>query len=82
MKLLYNEHDVLKQNNSFINHAKQCCNISDGSAAIFLLIYAVRAQIYSGTVLIHPPKLKENSLPGLTGDSTFHPSGVLRPLGL
>ena len=50
MKLLYNKHDVLKQNNSFINHTKECCNASGGSAATFLLIYAVRTQIYSGII--------------------------------
>ena len=50
MKLLYNKHDVLKQNNSFINHSKECCNASGGSAATFLLIYAVRTQIYSGII--------------------------------
>lgn len=72
MKLLYSEHGVLKRNNSFINHTKQSRNISGGSAAIFLLIYAVRAQISSGTVLIHLPKLKENSLPTLPRDSISH----------
>lgn len=43
-----NGHGVLKHN-SFINHAKQCCNASGGSAAIFLVIYAVRAHISSGS---------------------------------
>lgn len=81
MKLLYSEHGVLKRNNSFINHTKQSRNISGGSAAIFLLIYAVWAQISSGTVLIHLPKLKENRVypPSL---ETLSPttSGILRPL--
>lgn len=43
-----NGHGVLKQN-SLISHAKQCCNASGGLAAIFLVIYAVRAQIFSGS---------------------------------
>ena len=50
MKLLYNKHDVLKQNNSFINHTRECCNTSVGSAATLLLIYAVRTQIHSGII--------------------------------
>lgn len=83
MKLLYNEHDVLKQNNRFINHTEQYCKISGGLAAIFLLIYVIRAQIFSGTVLIHLPKLKENKI-NLPSLETLSPIflGILRPLVL
>ena len=59
-KLLYNKHDALKQNNSFINHTKEWCNTSGGSAAMLLPIYAVRTQIYLGVILkkvfpVHQP---------------------------
>jgi hypothetical protein len=71
MKFLYDEHGVLKHSNSFINHAEQHCNPSGSSAAIFLLIYGVRAQMSSGDFALSSK---------VEGNRVYHPSLETPPL--